>query len=155
MTEEKWNLPSRFKLTPENIERSDTQQRELREQSNFVMPTVKEMFFRNAQVRAREIERLIAGGAEATEHLRRVLAENYAVLGEYGKAGLIEPDLQQALHYAEIEHAVWSPEQKRCDCLASPEISQNVVPVEEIFSRKESRYVKLTRCVMCKKMTVS
>jgi hypothetical protein len=157
MNEEKWNLPPKFAPTPELLQKSDEQQQELKKRLNFVIPTIKEAFFRNAEIRAKEIEELFKNGAEKTEYLRRLLAENYATIGEYEKAAVAEPDLNLCLEYAEINHALNLPDAertKRCRCIPPEHIQQNITPFQEVFSRRDGRFIELQRCVMCKQITV-
>lgn len=154
MNDEKWNLPVKFAPTDDLLAQNDDQQTKLAKISPFKKQSPREILFNNALIRIREIESLFEGGAEQTEYLRHVLAENYALTGDYERAAAVEPDTTQSNVYLVISEAILRDDQSRCNCIAPETLQSNVIPIQHIFLQKENIYAELHKCVICGRLTI-
>lgn len=152
--DEKWNLPQKFAPTDDLLAKNDDQQTKLAKISPFKKQSPREILFNNALIRIREIESLFAGGADQTEYLRQVLAENYALTGDYERAAQLYPNDIEAENYRNISTAIVREDQSRCRCIAPESLQSNVIPIQQIFLQKANIYAELHKCVICGRLTI-
>lgn len=151
--DEKWNLPPKFAPSEELLAQNDDQQTKLAKITPFKKQSPREILFDNALIRIQEIEVLFQNGAEQTIYLRRVLAENYALTGDFDRASAVEPDDVEAENYRKINDAIKRDDQSRCDCIAPENLQSNVIPIQEIFVKHADIYTNLYKCVICNRLT--
>lgn len=152
--DEKWNLPPKFAPSEELLAKNDDQQNKLAKVSPFKRQSPRKILFNNALIRIQEIESLLENGAEQTEYLRHVLAENYALTGDYDRAAQFEPNDFEAENYRNISEAIAREVQSRCSCIAPETLQSNVIPIHEIYLKRADIYTNLHKCIICKRLTI-
>lgn len=153
--QEKWNLPRRFEPSPENLEKWNAEQEELKRNFSIGKRSPRDILFQNALIRIEELNRLLDDKAATfTTFMARSLAENYAVVGNFDAASFHEPDLSLADEYKAIGDALQAEDQTRCSCPVPEGFYTNVGTYGEVFHEKLKRYVEIEKCVVCRRFTV-
>lgn len=139
--EEKWQLPEKFRLTDELLEKSDAEQSELRDLYKL----------ENSSPVSAERKRALAQISDLlnienpTDAQKSQLAESYAVLGRFDKACEIAPTAFEQNDYADIWIAVHRDESEWC---AHPKSARYAE--KDVFSVELDAEAILYRCNTCR-----
>lgn len=182
LSEAKWELPERYRLTPELLAKSDAEQARLAAMSALPYGGMSPQDAERARSwtiidslrnTLSELERMIGEAVvtgredleelkESRQALRHRMAERLAIVGRYDLAAEIEPDPAYFDEYVRILEAVFREDDEWCDCgplrgsgdYAQLEVSQQVVK-GEVWSLKHDGVMMLLKCNACGFMNVT
>jgi hypothetical protein len=176
LAEAKWELPERYRLTPEMLAKSDTEQTRLSAAAAMPYGGMSPQEVERARSwtiigslrdTLSELERSIGEALVEGRHdleelqssrvaVRHQLAERCAIVGRYDLAAEIEPDPVYRDEYLEILKAIWRDDDEWCNCgplrgsgeHAHIAVSQQVVKAE-VWSLRHDQVMMLLKCNCC------